>query len=382
MKFIERYSFLVHILGWLAFSLAPFSFFPFSFKESIHNYPILLPNIINNLLLMAIFYLNLHWLTPNMLKKGNLGRFYSVLAGALIFVFLVDIIVFQHVFRFAPTYLPNPDRHLPPPPTMGGGQMPPPPQSSPQGNPFPQPQSSIFGMMNTPHISGMMISFVLVVVFSSMMALIKERAANKAIQQQIIYEKLAAELAVLKLQVSPHFLFNTLNNIRWLARQKSDKTEGYILQLSDLLRYMIYHANHERVALQREIMYLKNYIDLQRMRLVNPSIVHFNAEGISDELLIEPMLFIPFVENAFKYGLHSQSEAMIDISLTVREGTLYFFSQNDIFKDNTPSLVEDSGIGIQNVRKRLALNYPNQHQLEISDDGGKFTVNLSIQLQP
>ena len=381
MKFIERYSFLVHILGWLAFIVAPFSFFPFSFQESIHNYPILIPNIINNLLLIAIFYFNLHWLTPNMLKKGNVGSFYSILAGALILTFLVDIFVFQYIFKIIPAHFPNPKMHFPPP-EMEGGQMRPPPPVFPIDNHFPNRQPSILSSMNMPHLSGMLVSFILVVVFGSMMALLKERVENKAIQQQIIYEKMVAELAVLKLQVSPHFLFNTLNNIRWLARQKSDKTEGYILQLSDLLRYMIYHANHERVALQREITYLKNYIDLQRMRLVNPSIVHFNIEGINDELLIEPMLFIPFVENAFKYGLHSNSEAMIDISLTVREGNLYFFCQNDIFKDNTPSLVEDSGIGIQNVRKRLALNYPKQHQLEIRNDDGKFTVNLSIQLQP
>ncbi|MDR6564411.1 MULTISPECIES: sensor histidine kinase [unclassified Arcicella] len=362
MKYLERYSFLIHILGWLVFILAPISFFPFSIKESLKFYPFLVSNLINNFLLIGLFYFNLHWLTPNTLQKGTWGTFIGLLLGAFIVMFVIDKVIFDVTFDD----MPRP-RHDGPPPLHGEER----PRPFFAGPPM---------MLNSPHFLGMFVSFILVVALSSVIALWRERTENKAIQQQIIYEKIAAELAVLKLQVSPHFLFNTLNNIRWLARQKSEQTEGYILKLSDLLRYMIYHANHDKVAFSQEIKYLNDYIDLQRMRLIDPSKVIFEVEGDTETLMIEPMLFIPFVENAFKYGVHSQQDTPIEFRLSIKDKVLHFYSKNDIFTGNSPLLEEESGIGIPNVKKRLALHYPDKHQLSINTEWGQFEVNLLINL--
>ncbi len=358
MKLIERYSFLVHLLGWLAFIVAPFAFFPFSIRDSIDVYPILIPNIVNNLFSIALFYFNLHWLTPNTLKQANISLFLGVLLGIFVCIWMVDWCIFETVAG----------KHFP---------MPPPPKEARlHGMPSSAPFHTFW---NNPHFWGMFISFILVVLGSSMLVLIRERATNKELQQQMIYEKVTAELAVLKLQISPHFLFNTLNNIRWLARQKSDETEGHILQLSELLRYMIYQANDNQVLLSQEINHLNNYIDLQRMRLVNPDAVVFEVEGETEGIMIEPMLFIPFVENAFKYGLHSQQASRLHFRIHVTEGYLHFYAENPIYETVMPSL-EASGIGIQNVKKRLAFYYPQQHDISITEEAGLFVVKLSIHL--
>jgi LytS/YehU family sensor histidine kinase len=222
------------------------------------------------------------------------------------------------------------------------------------------------------------LTFALIILASSLLALIREHGIHKEEKQQIALEKTAAELAVLKLQISPHFLFNTLNNIRWLARQKSDKTEDSVVKLSQLLRYMIYQAKNDKVPLAQEINYLENYIELQKMRLTEKNEVRFTYDGDITQWNIEPLIFIPFVENAFKYGLHSQLESIIEIKLTIAGNTLNFFVKNPVFTSNLPSDMEDSGIGIENVEKRLALHYPDRHQLNITNIGGYFSIDLTL----
>ncbi len=192
-------------------------------------------------------------------------------------------------------------------------------------------------------------------------------------------EKLVADLALLKLQISPHFLFNTLNNIRWLTRQKSDKAEDAVVKLSQLLRYVIYQTNNEKVALAQEINHLQHYIDLQKMRLNEKDMVSFICEGDIEQYRIEPLLFIPFVENAFKYGLHSQYKSEIKVSIQVKDTTLLFFSENPIFENNLAKEGE-SGVGIKNVQRRLALHYPHRHELQLREEEGIFRVTLSLQM--
>lgn len=377
MKFIERYSFLIHLLGWMAFIVAPFAFFPFSIRESISEYPILIPNIVNNLFLIVLFYFNLYWLTPKTLKQGNVALFVGILLGVILVMWIADLLIVDLAMKSSLATKPF---RIPPPPeySIPNGMPKMPPSDFNIHQPMPAPQS-LYTFWKNPQFWGMLISTILVILGSSMLVLIRERAANKELQQQMIYEKVTAELAVLKLQISPHFLFNTLNNIRWLARQKSDQTEGHILQLSELLRYMIYQTNNGQVALADEINHLNNYIALQRMRLANPETVAFEVEGETEGIMIEPMLFIPFVENAFKYGLHSQQVSHLRFKISVKDGFLHFYSENTIFKTSISSL-ESSGIGIQNVKKRLAFYYPQQHEIAITDEAGLFVVKLSIQL--
>jgi LytS/YehU family sensor histidine kinase len=183
------------------------------------------------------------------------------------------------------------------------------------------------------------------------------------------------------LQVSPHFLFNTLNNIRWLARKKSDQTEGAVVMLAQLLRYMIYQARQEQVPLRQEVDQLRNYIDLQKMRLTDRHPVSFHVEGNIDAHQVEPLLFIPFVENAFKYGAAVAEGGGIDIRLMVTDYALTFETHNPTAFVTVPPPPDESGIGIENVRKRLALHYPDRHSLSTGQADGQFNVHLLLHLQ-
>lgn len=196
-------------------------------------------------------------------------------------------------------------------------------------------------------------------------------------------QKLDAELSLLKAQINPHFLFNTLNSIYTLAVKKSDLTADAIVKLSGMMRYVITEAQAEYVSLEKEIMYVSNYIELQKIRLGNTAAIEFETDvQCTDEHLIQiaPLVLIPFVENAFKYGVNPEEPSLIRILLTLDEQTLSLSTYNRIFA--MPHTAEDtsSGLGIANVRKRLELMYPQRHFLEITRTSSDFTVQLSLRL--
>ncbi len=201
---------------------------------------------------------------------------------------------------------------------------------------------------------------------------------NERLKQQ-------AELDLLKSQVNPHFLFNTLNSIYSLAHQKSDKTEDAILKLSQLMRYMIYDTNKNKVALSKEVDYLNDYIELQKLRISKNVSINFEvAENVS-HCSIEPMLLIPFVENAFKHGISYTNASTINIRLDVTQKRLRFNVENTCHQQNkeagTGGIKSASGFGLNNIRKRLALLYPNQHSLNISKKNNIHLVELTLQLE-
>ncbi len=361
MNFLKRYSVWLHIIGWIIFIIMPFLTAPsgnFGFWKQPYFRSFALSQLVSDCMLIAVFYVNLHFLTPNLIIRKNLLLFVFVLVTMYILMLLLNKFTFDTFRR------PDLARMYPKDFTRFRRDFPPP---SPFFIPFPLFFRTVA-------------SFSLVILASSLLALIKERGIQKEEKQQMALEKTAAELAVLKLQISPHFLFNTLNNIRWLARQKSDSTEDAVVKLSQLLRYMIYQAKQDKVLLEQEIEHLKNYIELQKMRLSEQNSVSFKFSGDISRWSIEPLLFIPFVENAFKYGLHSQHESRIEINLSTDSNSLRFFVKNPIFTNNFPERAEDSGIGIQNVEKRLMLHYPDRHELNIRNIGGFFSVELTINL--
>ncbi|WP_428654853.1 sensor histidine kinase [Runella sp.] len=359
MKYLERYSLWLHLLGWSVFVITPFLLFPDSgFSQLPHFKWFVLIKLLEDGLFILFFYLNLYIYTPALLStKKNLPFLVALLIGFAACLFIPELLLRLFVFDNHPLFTP------PPPPTLPN--RPPPP---PSFIPF-------------PHQIGTLLSFSFVALVSSILALLRDRLREREEKQQIQLEKVAAELAVLKLQISPHFLFNTLNNLRWLTRQKSDKAEDVVVKLSQLLRYMVYEANAEKVPLSKEIAHLQHYIDLQKIRLTDKDCVLFECQGSIEKHFIEPLLFIPFVENAFKYGLHSQQSGEIRFRFEVTENTISFFSENAVFENNLPAEGQ-SGIGIQNVKRRLALHYPEAHSLKISQNDGIFRVHLLLQMNP
>lgn len=194
-------------------------------------------------------------------------------------------------------------------------------------------------------------------------------------------DKMKAELSYLRAQINPHFLFNTLNSIYSLAIQKSNKTPKAIVDLSNLMRYVTTEAHQEYVPLDNEIIYITNYINLQVIRLGETAKIDFRLTGKMDTEKITPLILIPFVENAFKYGINPERNALIRVIIEVTEGRLHIQVFNMKVNAMQPAPEERSGHGLQNTRNRLQALYPNKHQLNITDEHGEYTVDLKINLR-
>lgn len=190
-----------------------------------------------------------------------------------------------------------------------------------------------------------------------------------------------SELQFLKSQINPHFLFNNLNNLYSYAIEQSPKTPGIILELSGLLRYMLYECKEDYVPLTKEVEQLENFINLSEMQIEERGIVNFSTNNILSNYQIAPLILIVFIENAFKHSTASQSDNIsIDIHLQLSDsGTLQFICKNSFQpQSNTDSLSQ--GIGLENVKKRLELIYPNTHQLYIQSSNNIYEVRLKIDL--
>lgn len=200
-------------------------------------------------------------------------------------------------------------------------------------------------------------------------------------QQQFLQaekEKVTAELQLLKAQVHPHFLFNTLNNIYSFSLGQSPKTPGMILRLSSLLSYMLYDCKADEVPLEKEIEVMKDYIELEKARYGDKIEISLNVEGDIKGKYIAPLLILPFLENAFKHGTSDQLEkSWLSMDIAVKQYTLHCKIANS--KDNHIPL-NASGIGIENVRKRLQFIYPGTHELKTSDEGDFFVASLWVEL--
>ncbi|HMQ89893.1 MAG TPA: histidine kinase [Flavilitoribacter sp.] len=192
-------------------------------------------------------------------------------------------------------------------------------------------------------------------------------------------EKLKTELSYLQGQVNPHFLFNTLNTIYTLAHRKSDRTAESVLQLSNLLRYVM-DSPPQSVLLEDEIRHLQDFIALHKLRLTDKTQVVFEVTGHPSGIPIAPMLLLPFVENAFKHGVSSHRESTILFRLEIRENSLRFRSENARF--NSAGVERDrTGIGIQNLQRRLVLIYPEAHQLHLTETPDQYIAELTIHLK-
>lgn len=197
-------------------------------------------------------------------------------------------------------------------------------------------------------------------------------------QLHLSKQNLQSELALLRTQVNPHFLFNSLNNIDTLITVNPAKASDSLLKLSDMMRYMLYEADSETVSLQQETDYLKKYIGLQQIRLTNPELLSFKNSIGNPEIRIAPMLFIPFVENAFKHTTDKRVKNGISITINSTQDSVFFEIINIFDKEKQLIKDETSGIGLNNVKRRLKLLYPDRHKLEITQENNLYTVKLSL----
>ena len=219
-----------------------------------------------------------------------------------------------------------------------------------------------------------------IVIFVAMLRFAIEWLEFEAKKKEVENEKLTAELNFLKAQINPHFLFNTLNNLYYLAYSKSENTTEVIAKLSQMMRYMIYDTNQPKVLLNKEIEYMRNYISLERLRLNDQIPIKFDVTGDTENVWISPLIFITFLENAFKHGVsNSNPKAWVNIAIRLQGRECIYTVENSRTNDLRDGN-EKSGIGLQNVKRRLELSYPGKYKLLTEDTMEKYVVKLNLSI--
>ena len=217
---------------------------------------------------------------------------------------------------------------------------------------------------------------------STVLKILTEWVKYQREKKKLEKERLHSELKFLKSQINPHFLFNTLNNVYSLALVKSEKTPDVILKLSEILRYMLYECNVPKVQLSKEVKYIENYLALEKLRQREDVKIDFDIEGEITDQRISPLLFTPFLENAFKHGINKVlDDAYVNVLLRV-DGDKILFTVENIKPEFTPQDFQKTqgGIGLANVKKRLKLLYPNRYKLEIENTKFSYKIELHLDL--
>ena len=326
---------LIHCIVWAIIFMLPYVFNTWDEKDEASSVdPYRSINTVTNFLWMGLFYLNASVFIPRLFYKKK----YVVYTLLLFCSFCV--IMLLHGALFKPFVL---------------------------GHTFNFISSSVHNI----------IPFLFTILVGAIYKTITDRIKTETLLAAKQQENLKTELSFLRSQISPHFLFNIMNNIAAMIRLKSDELEPTVHKLSSLMQYMLYETDEEKVILQSEIEYLQSYIDLQQQRFSEKLTLHVSLDVKENWHSIEPMLLIPFVENAFKHGTGLIKNPEIEIELKAENDQLYFvvknrFIQTETTKDKT------SGIGLANVKRRLELLYGNCHHLAINKTDGWFIVSLQL----
>jgi sensor histidine kinase YesM len=225
------------------------------------------------------------------------------------------------------------------------------------------------------------LSTLFIVIFVGMLRFAKDWFELEARRRELENEKLSAELSFLKEQINPHFLFNTLNNLYYLAYSKSENTTEVIAKLSQMMRYMIYESNYPKVPLSKEIEYMQNYVSLERLRLDDQTPIDFKVEGDASMVKVAPLILITFLENAFKHGVsRNQAGAWVNLSIKVDGANCYYKVENSKPTNLNGEPAGKSGIGLLNVKRRLELSYPAKYDLTVKDEPTRYLVQLNLSL--
>lgn len=340
-------SILVQFLAIFLFILFPVATGPRGLSELLHwpPNPFMIRDLFQYALLTLLFYLNYYYLVPKLyFTKKFVAYFFILFSLLLIFLFMPgDLFSFGNSIRFRP---PNHHPSFPPP-----------------------EQNPVFNR----HFRHIFFPF-LMLVFLSLILKIQSRLKESE------GKKLTAELLLLKAQINPHFLFNTLNGIYALALERSEKTPSAILRLSGLMRYVTTEATNDWVPLEKELNYIVDYVELQLLRLGETIEVDFSIKNESNGRVIAPLILISFIENAFKHGIGPSGEAKIRIEISADQNELSLKTSNQIFPNSSALEWEKNGLGINNTSERLQRIYAGKHKLEIKDMDQSFQVDLKINL--
>lgn len=235
---------------------------------------------------------------------------------------------------------------------------------------------------NSPGLNVVFSILLLVGLASTAVKVTSDWLLHQKEKRELESQTLQSELKFLKSQINPHFFFNTLNNLYALTLKKSDLAPEIVLRLSEMMRYMLYESNEKKVALEKEINYVINYIELEKLRQGKNIDISFELEGLVKNQRIAPLMFIPFLENSFKHGVDTQIKSgHVNIKLTLDDDKVELDIENSKPQQvQVRSNKKSGGIGLENVKRRLMLLYPQKHSLNIIDNAESFRVLLNIEL--
>lgn len=340
----NRRNTIIHIGFWLVY--ASFFFYQISSGRRVEQFgwsQIFLDFAFHMFSLMSLSYLNYSFFMPRFLKHRKLGKYLLEL--------LPVFLVFMYLVLLGKQYIIDGFTH------------------------------EIAWVYSSRFIINVFVSALFLVIFVGLLKFVEDYFELEARKKELENEQLLSELRFLKAQINPHFLFNTLNNLYYLAVNQSPNTPEVILKLSQMMRYLLHDSNHPRVPMSKEIEYMQNYIDLEQMRLTNEVPILFEVKGNVERHRIAPLIFITFLENAFKHGVSSSSKnSWIKINIFIENGSCTYTVSNSKISENSKTVNEKSGIGLQNVTRRLDLSYPDIHELIIEDNNDNYTVTLKLEL--
>lgn len=245
--------------------------------------------------------------------------------------------------------------------------------------PFFGPDSWVY---STRFAVSVILTSLFIVVFVGLLRFVENYFHHEAERKENENRQLTSELRFLRAQVNPHFLFNTLNNLYYLAVNESPRTPEIIAKLSGMMRYMLHDSNHPTVVLAKEIEYMENYIELEKMRLNDDVPIAFEVDiNPASGARIVPLILITFLENAFKHGIaNAGGKSWITVSIQQKGSVLHYQVRNAKVGESEKTVGEKSGIGLANVKRRLELSYPNQHVLSTTETDQEYTVHLQLHL--
>ena len=342
---------LIHVLIWAVFGNIYF-FQPLSWNITV-PYQLWIKQSLILGLLIAGYYFNSFVLVPRFLLKNRTVIYFAIVVGmAIVIVTLnsnVDGWLNLHSLLDAAFHKQGPPRHR-----------------------------------NNNHDWDFFIitATALVIGISTSVTTVQKWQNDKQVHQEMEQDKISSELSFLKAQINPHFFFNTLNNIYALTLINADTSRKAIHQLSRMMRYVLYDTQNSTTQLSQEIAFIKDYISLMQLRLTDMIKIEFSSPNSINDVAIPPMIFLPFVENAFKHGVSATQPGNIDITVAQSTNLLELKVINTIFKEQSNNLEEGSGIGLNNTRRRLDLLYPGKYTLQIDEDkaGNTYSVHLTLDL--
>ncbi len=398
---------LIHAAGWCLLLFLPLLLYP----VRINDNRFIIPELIDKSILIILFYLNYYVLIPRLFEKKKYVSYFS-------FTLLVFIIyLFQYANVRANYFSPPPGpfwatRFSGSPPRKADSLISPmgfinkrqvnanklSPDSMRFGpgfqesmasddsrrsiiRNFPPDDNQLFGIPKRiwlMTLNNAVSSFALLFLIGGFIRLAFSFIRNQNEKKMLENANLNAEVNFLKSQINPHFLFNTLNSIYSQAHSRSDKTEISILKLSELLRYVLYDSGEDRVEITKDIQYINNYIDLQKIRLSSKIKVNYSVNGVMQGCRIAPMLLIAFIENAFKHGISYSQASYINIEINIIDEILTLLVSNPVVRDNS---FVNGGLGLKNVTRRLDLLYPGKYKLIIHQENNQHIVNLNLDLR-